>query len=81
MNYGSYTTSQEVESFERKIGEITSGTYSPSLKKSIALGYVKDGSRKIDTPIKIKIRDKMLHAIVIKTPFLKGTSLDKFMKK
>ena len=66
---------------DNKIGSITSGTFSPSLKKSIALGYVNGGFTEIDTPIQVKIRDKMLKAIVIKAPFLAGTSLDKFMKK
>jgi len=62
-------------------GEITSGTYSPSLKKPIALAYVKKELSGVDTPLLIKIRNKMMKSIVIKTPFITGTSLDNFMKK
>ena len=51
------------------IGEVTSGTQSPSLQKGIAMGYVSIGSSKIDTEVFIKIRDKLLLAKVVKMPF------------
>jgi aminomethyltransferase len=52
------------------IGEITSGTMSPSLKKGIALGYVKKEYSKTGTTIFVKIRNKLLKAEVVKTPFV-----------
>lgn len=52
------------------IGEVTSGTQSPSLGKAIGLGYVATEYSKIDSEIFIEIRDKSLKAVVSKVPFL-----------
>jgi len=52
------------------IGEVTSGTQSPSLNKAIGLGYVRDTFSNPDAKIYIKIRDKLLQARVVKLPFL-----------
>jgi aminomethyltransferase len=52
------------------IGEVTSGTMSPSLKKGIALGYVKKEFSKEGTPVFVKIRNKLLKAKVVKAPFV-----------
>lgn len=54
------------------IGEVTSGTQSPSLKVAIGMGYVTTENSKPGTEIFIDIRDKALKAKVVKTPFLKG---------
>jgi aminomethyltransferase len=54
------------------IGEVTSGTQSPSLKKAIGMGYVPAAMAKADTEIFISIRDKSLKAKVVKLPFYKG---------
>lgn len=54
------------------IGEVTSGTMSPSLKKGIGLGYLKKGYWPADTEIYVKIRNKSLKARVVKLPFYKG---------
>ncbi len=53
------------------IGEVTSGTMSPSLKKPIGLGYVKTEWSKIGTIIYIEIRGKALKAEIVKLPFYK----------
>ncbi len=53
------------------IGVVTSGTQSPSLQKAIGMGYVKTELTKPDTEIYIKIRDKLIKAVVVKTPFYK----------
>ncbi len=52
-----------------KVGVVTSGTQSPSLNKAIGLGYVPPAFAAIDTPLFIKVRDKMLNAKVVKLPF------------
>ncbi len=52
-----------------KIGEVTSGTMSPSLKQAIGMGYIDKGHNKFDSEIYIKIRDKLLRARIVKTPF------------
>jgi aminomethyltransferase len=51
------------------IGHVTSGTQSPSLGKAIGMGYVRSVFAKLDANIYIKVRDKLLHAKVVKFPF------------
>ncbi|HEX7757501.1 MAG TPA: glycine cleavage system aminomethyltransferase GcvT [Niabella sp.] len=51
------------------IGNVTSGTQSPSLGKAIGLGYVKTPFAAFDTPVFIKVRDKLVKAKVVKLPF------------
>ena len=54
-----------------RIGEVTSGTQSPTLGKAIGIGYVTPSLAKEGTDIFIVIRDKKLKASVVKMPFLK----------
>jgi len=60
-----------VDEADEPIGRVTSGTQSPSLQKSIGLGYVTKTYSKEDSVIFIKIRDKKLKAVVTKPPFIK----------
>lgn len=53
----------------KQIGYVTSGTQSPSLNKAIGMGYVKMEFSALDSSIYIKVRDKLLHAKVVKIPF------------
>lgn len=53
------------------IGRVTSGTQSPSLKKSIGLGYINTEFAKAGTEIYISIRNQKIKAEVKKAPFLK----------
>jgi aminomethyltransferase len=55
---------------ENKIGEVTSGTFSPTLKAPIAMGYVATPSAKAGTEVMLKIRNKMQKAQVTKMPFV-----------
>ena len=55
---------------ENKIGEVTSGTFSPSLKKPIAMGYVETAHAKAGTDIMVNIRGKMQPAKVERMPFV-----------
>lgn len=52
------------------IGEVTSGTHSPSLNKPIGLAYVSTEFSEPGTEIFLAIRDKLLKTKVVKTPFL-----------
>lgn len=52
------------------LGEVSSGTQSPSLNKAIGLGYVKSSHAALGSEIYIEIRDKKIKAVVVKTPFL-----------
>ncbi len=56
---------------ENLIGNVTSGTMSPMLKKGIGMGYIKTEHSKFDTEIFIKVRKKMIKAKVVKIPFYK----------
>ena len=60
-----------VDADGNKIGRVTSGTQSPSLKKSIGLGYVETAFAKEGTEIFISIRNQPIKAIVRKPPFVK----------
>ena len=57
---------------ENVIGEVTSGTQSPSLGKGIGLGYVTKELSSFETEIYIKVRKKYLKAQIVKLPFYKG---------
>jgi aminomethyltransferase len=52
-------------------GVVTSGTFSPSLEKGIAMGYVERPHAEIGTTIQIDVRGKFLEATVVALPFLK----------
>ncbi len=53
------------------IGEVTSGTQSPTLQKGIGMGYVPVAFSKPGTAIGVKVRDRLLKAVVVKLPFVK----------
>ncbi|MBU3759849.1 MAG: glycine cleavage system aminomethyltransferase GcvT, partial [Candidatus Omnitrophica bacterium] len=53
------------------IGEVTSGTFSPTLKKNIGLGYVAAAEAYAGNEIGIQVRDKVLNARIVPLPFYK----------
>lgn len=55
---------------DKKIGEVTSGTRSPVLKKGIALGYVDAGYFEEGTEVKIDIRGSKRKAKIENPPFV-----------
>ena len=57
---------------QNEIGEVTSGTMSPSMKKGIGMGYVTLPNNKTETEIFIQVRNKNLRAVIVKVPFYKG---------
>ena len=56
---------------EKKVGWVTSGTYSPSLDKNIGCAYVPMSLAKIGAALQIEIRGKKKSAQVVATPFYK----------
>jgi aminomethyltransferase len=62
------------------VGEVTSGTFSPSLNQGIGLGYVPTELAAVGTRLAIRIREKDHAAVVVKAPFLPETSLTQFKK-
>ena len=53
------------------IGNITSGGYSSTLNKPIAVGYVPIEFSDLNTKIQIKIREKLVESYICKIPFYK----------
>nr|CAG8475202.1 2135_t:CDS:2 [Entrophospora candida]CAG8513795.1 9408_t:CDS:2 [Entrophospora candida] len=51
-------------------GKVTSGGPSPSLKKNIAMGYVKSGFHKSNTELQVKVRNQLQKARIVKMPFI-----------
>ncbi|HET8887095.1 MAG TPA: glycine cleavage system aminomethyltransferase GcvT [Salinimicrobium sp.] len=63
----------EIADAEGKIiGNVTSGTMSPSLEKGIGLGYVSTEFSAVGTNIFINVRKNSIPATVVKPPFYKG---------
>ncbi|MDD3001476.1 MAG: glycine cleavage system aminomethyltransferase GcvT [Candidatus Riflebacteria bacterium] len=55
----------------KQIGEVTSGTMSPTLKKNIGLAYVAPTLKEIGSTFDVEVRGKAYPATVIETPFYK----------
>jgi len=60
-----------VKSGATVVGEVTSGTFSPTLKRSIAMAYVDAGLAAPDTPLTVDCRGTPLAATVTPLPFYK----------
>ena len=56
-----------------QIGEVTSGAFSPCLKKNVAMGYVEKKYGKAGTQLKVAVRGKESPAEVTKMPFVPNT--------
>ncbi|MEO1431443.1 MAG: glycine cleavage system aminomethyltransferase GcvT [Cyanobacteria bacterium J06633_8] len=57
-----------------KVGEITSGTLSPTLGYPVALAYVPAELAKIGNELEVEIRGKTYPATIVKRPFYRSTS-------
>jgi aminomethyltransferase len=51
------------------VGEVTSGTLSPTLGKAVSLAYVKTKLAKIGQKLEVEIRGKSYPGVVVKKPF------------
>lgn len=56
---------------DQKVSEVTSGSYSPFLKKSIGLTYLPIDHTEVGSEFEIGIREKKIKARVVQTPFYK----------
>jgi aminomethyltransferase len=54
-----------------KIGEITSGSPGPFVKKNIALAYVPVSYVEPGTEVAVEVRGQRVKAVVVATPFYK----------
>ena len=64
----------ELVADDKTVGNVTSGTFSPSLQKPIAMGYLPLGMTGLGSRVGVKIRDKVFPAVVVKPPFYKDAS-------
>ena len=55
----------------QEVGFVTSGNLSPTLKKSIGMGYVSFAHKAVGTKIDIEARGKKFAAEIVKLPFVK----------
>jgi aminomethyltransferase len=56
---------------QRPVGTVTSGTFSPLLKKPIGMGYVERGSAQPGTELALRVRHQWYPVHVVKLPFWK----------
>jgi aminomethyltransferase len=56
------------------VGEITSGTFAPTLEKAIALAYVPKSLSQIGQQLEVEIRGKTYPAVVVKKPFYRSAN-------
>jgi aminomethyltransferase len=61
----------EVYDGERSVGQVTSGTFSPTLNQSVAMALVEPGAAAIDKTLAIDVRGHRETARVVKLPFYK----------
>jgi len=59
---------------DKQIGEITTGTQSPTLKKNVGLALIKKEYAEIGNEVYVEIRNKKIKAQIVKTPFYKKTN-------
>ena len=64
----------EIHDGEEIVGQVTSGCFSPSLKRPIAMGYVPATKSKSGSEYEVAIRQKRFPAKVVKPPFYKSAS-------
>lgn len=69
----------DILSDDQLIGKVTSGTASPTLNRGIAMGYVQKDYSKEDTILRIKIRERIINAKVVKLPFYQRRVYDKII--
>ncbi len=56
---------------DRKVGWISSGTFSPTLQKPIAMGFIPPELAEPNQPLTVDIRGKTADAVVVPLPFYK----------
>ena len=56
----------------RRVGAVTSGTFSPTLNRPLGMGYVEGAFAKLGTTLSVSVRNKPYAGTVVKLPFWKG---------
>jgi len=61
----------EIYDDDKKIGQVTSGSYSPTLKENIGMAYIENSYTALGSSFKIKVRKRFVDAEVSELPFVK----------
>ena len=56
---------------DEEIGEVTTGTQSPTLNKNIGFALLNTEYTTVGTEVIVQVRKRMLKAVIIATPFYK----------
>ena len=56
---------------DEEIGEVTTGTQSPTLNKNIGFALLNTEHATVGTEVIVQVRKRMLKAVIISTPFYK----------
>ena len=59
-----------VDSRDRDIGTVSSGTQSPSLGRGIGLAFIERGHQRCGSEVYVKIRKQLVKAEVVQLPFV-----------
>ena len=59
---------------DEKVGEVTTGTQSPTLKKNIGLALLSSEYAGLGTEVEVEVRSKRLKAKTVETPFYKRSN-------
>jgi aminomethyltransferase len=68
-----YSSGRRAASCALQVGTVTSGAFSPNLKKNVGMGYVNKPYDKVGTELKVIVRGKESNATVAKMPFIPTT--------
>jgi aminomethyltransferase len=63
------------------VGEVTSGTFSPSLQKGIGMAYIDAPLAALGQEVDVVIRNVPIKSKVVKAPFVSDTSVTQWYKK
>lgn len=69
-----YPVFAEVNGEEKQVGEVTTGTQSPTLKKNVGLVLVQAEFSGLGQELYVQIRNKNVKAVVVKAPFYKRSN-------
>lgn len=58
----------------RQIGEITSGTFSPLLRRGIAMGYIDTPDSQVGGTVQVVVRGSPSQGKIVKPPFYDETA-------
>lgn len=59
---------------DSSIGEVTTGTQSPTLKRNVGLALIDQAHAALGTEVLVEIRGKKLRAVVVPTPFVRKST-------